>query len=521
LKDGVKMAGKRRGEDIVSAITIEHLGEIGALYLLKPIAEALGVREAVDAVAPTPQGIEGFTCGQVIEQLVLNRIEAKYPLHKIEEWAEKKGIEHFFQMRPEHLNSKIIGQSLTAIADHLTEIAGLIFPRIRAHVRLDLRQAIWNTTVVSFEEAPEDYDERGFFDRDYDSDGPKNKKSAALELLYTAREGIPLTYRLQDKKLTGKKRALPDFDTLRQETEVKDFVVLGNRTLLSKANLAEMQRKKIHFLGPLSFQEKELILSFPETAFNPLDCAAAKNEVLSAVDTYLEFEDKEEKHLLRAIVVKSEKLSHAQKKTVARDINYFTGWLARLDAQIQKGVLKDRDKVEERLLDAFRQEPKMRSLIKVDLTGEDGNLQLRWQVDSEKQTKDQVLKGKYVLVTDLEQMDYGAADIITLYKTLHKMEARYREVRNNIKVEPDLFQSDDHVRSLAFVYMLALMIYSMIDEVCQRQEIATCARNLIERMERISIVDLKYGGRRIRQVSNLEKDKLRIFSLLNLKTPEI
>ena len=35
LKDGVKMAGKRTAGDIVFAIKIEHLGEIGALYLLK------------------------------------------------------------------------------------------------------------------------------------------------------------------------------------------------------------------------------------------------------------------------------------------------------------------------------------------------------------------------------------------------------------------------------------------------------------------------------------------------------
>jgi len=49
---------------------------IGSLYLLKPFLEAIGVREVVDQIVPMQRDVDDLTHGEVLEQLVINRLDA-------------------------------------------------------------------------------------------------------------------------------------------------------------------------------------------------------------------------------------------------------------------------------------------------------------------------------------------------------------------------------------------------------------------------------------------------------------
>jgi len=54
---------------------------IGSLYLLGPFLQTLGIREIVDRILPMELNVKGgLTHGQVIEQLVLNRLNDPCPL---------------------------------------------------------------------------------------------------------------------------------------------------------------------------------------------------------------------------------------------------------------------------------------------------------------------------------------------------------------------------------------------------------------------------------------------------------
>jgi hypothetical protein len=62
---------------------------IGSLYLLKPLLEKLSIREAVDGVVLMQRDVGGLTHGQVLEQLIINRLDAPCPLVDIEYWAHE------------------------------------------------------------------------------------------------------------------------------------------------------------------------------------------------------------------------------------------------------------------------------------------------------------------------------------------------------------------------------------------------------------------------------------------------
>jgi hypothetical protein len=61
-------------------IEIVTMKTIGSLYLLKPFTGAFKIREIIDRIIPMQRDVGGLTHGQVIEQLVLNRLTAPSPL---------------------------------------------------------------------------------------------------------------------------------------------------------------------------------------------------------------------------------------------------------------------------------------------------------------------------------------------------------------------------------------------------------------------------------------------------------
>lgn len=58
----------------------------------------IGIREAVDRVIPMQRDVGGLTHGQVIEQLIINRLDAPCPLVDIVYWAHERSIEAFYDI---------------------------------------------------------------------------------------------------------------------------------------------------------------------------------------------------------------------------------------------------------------------------------------------------------------------------------------------------------------------------------------------------------------------------------------
>jgi hypothetical protein len=68
----------------------------------------------VDRIVPMERDSGGLTHGEVIEQLVLNRLNDPQPLVHIEDWAEHTGILELCHIRPEQLNDDRLGDALEA-----------------------------------------------------------------------------------------------------------------------------------------------------------------------------------------------------------------------------------------------------------------------------------------------------------------------------------------------------------------------------------------------------------------------
>lgn len=90
--------------------------------MLKPFVNALCIREIIDRIVPMERDAGMLTHGEVIEQLVLNRLNAPCPLVHLEDWAEATGILELYHIRPDDLNDDRLGSALDAIAPYTADI---------------------------------------------------------------------------------------------------------------------------------------------------------------------------------------------------------------------------------------------------------------------------------------------------------------------------------------------------------------------------------------------------------------
>ena len=76
------------------------------------------------------------------------------------------------------------------------------------------------------------------------------------------------------------------------------------------------------------------------------------------------------------------------------------------------------------------------------------------------------------------------------YKSRFIVESRIRNLKSDIKVRPLFLQNDERIGSLVFVIILALMVYSILETLCRRENINITSRTLLEIFGKLSLIKL-------------------------------
>jgi transposase len=458
-------------------IEIATIKTIGSLYMLKPFVNALCIREIIDRIVPMERDAGGLSHGQVIEQLVLNRLNDPCPLVHLEDWAEATGILELFHIRPDELNDDRLGRALDAIAPYIADIEEAIVLGVLSRFgKIDTDQILWDLTSFYFEG---DHDDSEMIRFGYNRDQKKDKKQAVVELNVTAKEGIPLAHRLLPGNASDQKEALKNLETLKKRLKKKTFLIIGDRALFTKPNLAGLIGKKIDFAGPLAGKDKEFVLSFPEEQFQPLTYTTAKGKGgYSAIDTTYSFEHDGGYYTCRAVVVKSDDLYEQQRKTLDKNLKKVDAELQKINGHLNVRKYKNVDYVADRVKKMLASQSCYGKLFHVVLDGKEGALTLTWEYETELLEQQYRLLGKYVLATSLDKKTHDAEQVLEAYKSRHRVEDQIRTTKSTLKIRPVFLQSDERIKSLVLVMIIALIVYALIEYVCKegaRCSWTTCA----------------------------------------------
>jgi transposase len=501
-------------------IRLDETKVIGSLYLFKPLLEKLGLKEAVDTVVPMQRDIAGgITHGQVLEQLIINRLDAPCPLVDIEYWAHERCVEAVYGIPSEKLNDDRVGRALDAMSEYTSDIEDIIVLKALSHFNIDPKLILWDTTSFYFEG---DYDASELITLGYSRDQKKDKKQVVVELNITAEGGIPLAHRILPGNASDRTEAVQNLDKIKSKLKNRDMVVIGDRAMFTKENMVTLLDKKISFLGPSCAMEREYILSVPDNLFTPLryTTSGGKGGYSGVEIDHHSFTHKGKEYWIRTLVVKSEDLFRQQQKTLVRQLGVIEARLQEITEQLNNRKFKDKTYAAGQIEKAFSRHKELRHLFNINLEGSDGQLSLTWGYDRVAIDEENRLLGKYMLVTNLNQKDYDADQLLELYKSRHQIESRFRSLKNDLKIRPIFLQSEERIKSLILVNILALLVYSLLEWICQRNKLATSGRDALDIFRLPTIVTLTFQGQTIRQIGNVSSQAEQVMAVMKLGPPD-
>ncbi len=70
----------------------------------------------------------------------------------------------------------------------------------------------------------------------------------------------------------------------------------------------------------------------------------------------------------------------------------------------------------------------------------------------------------------------------------YQIESRFRALNNNLKIRSLFLQSEERIKSLILVNILALLVYSLIEWVYQQKRLATSGRDALDSFRSPTII---------------------------------
>jgi transposase len=140
-------------------------------------------------------------------------------------------------------------------------------------------------------------------------------------------------------------------------------------------------------------------------------------------------------------------------------LDRLTGRLEEIQGMLNTRRYKRRDYAWSQIEKGRRGNP-AKSLVDTELTGDDGNLELSFQVNKEKLAQAEARDGRYLLGTN--GFDRSPDQILTRFKKQEVVERRIKVVKGPIRIRPVFLQKEERVEGLVFVAMLALLGYTIL-----------------------------------------------------------
>lgn len=454
---------------------------VGALPLVVPILERLGVAGIVDRACPM-RGRASLSHGEVIAALVANRLTAPTPLYDVAGWANAYGTNEWLGTPGALLNDDRLGRALDALAPRLHEVASAVALAAIGSFGVDAARLHWDFTSVAFGGAYRDQDPdapRIGFGHSSDHQGHRRQLKVAHA---TTASGIALFGRVVDGSRHEGTETGGLLEGLRALAAPKRLLLVADSALVTKANLAAADGAGIRFVSrlPRSFGYEADALARDEGQWQPLRYCPESSQRLPAArrprfrgaEASIEVigPDKVTRSFRVLYVYGSEEAGAAQAsraKVLARAEEALAGVTRGLEAKPRQ----DPDKVERRVAAALakgRAGRWLRTEIRCDA---DNNVSLRWWRDLAAVADAERRDGLYALVTNLGPRQCSANRLLGLYKDQALSERAHHFLKGPLAVRPVFLKSNRRAAALLGVCSIALLVYGLI-ETELRQAIA-------------------------------------------------
>jgi len=496
------------------SIVAKSTKNVGGIALIKPLLDALGLREAVDRYCPMDRN-RGITHGQAVEVMVMNRLTSPTPLCYVEDWARLYALEEACGIEAGRVNDDRLARSLDALSQRMEEVEADVALRAMTKYKLDPEVIHFDTTSLYFEGA---YDESEIVRLGYSRDQKPDKKQVNLALDVSGKEGVPLCHISYQGSTPDPKMVIDNMRRLKTRLKPNHFIMVGDRSTITAGLVGLLLDNSLDFLGALRMTRplQKLVASIPDDEYKPVEYRGGTE--YRTCEQVINLNHAGRRLTVRGIVVWSRKKAEKDRQRRERHVKKLFEKLMIVEAKLNRGRYKRRAYVEKRVKALLTS--KYGSLVKVRLEGEeDGGLKMAVCRDEEALQRASRLDGKYILATSL---DWQPSRLIQTYISRYVVEARIRNMKSRLAVRPVFLHKDERIQALVAVTVLALMVYSILEVLARRSEmVKMTARRLFFHFQKLVLVKLiMKDGERVNVVEDITRFQGEVLDRLSLPWPE-
>ena len=473
----------------------------GAFAVVLPLARRVGVAAVIDLICPIG-GQALLTHGEAVEVLILNILDSQLrtPLYKLDRWAADKHLELIYGQPAQCWNDDRFGRALDAISGHIAEIETAVVSVALQQFKIDARRIHWDLTNVTFADARE---ESELVCRGY-GNGRLHDRQVQVSLNATGDSGIPVRH----ETLAGSANQTPlgpgILGDLQQRLGRCDLVIISDRAGFSYDTIAAYRRAKAHFVGPLQVREPQQAVmdaaaldNFGELSYRSMNAPDDASRAWPTTLTVGARDDRKPRHEVDALVIHTDSRAREAVKERDKHIRRARERLAYISDRLNAGRYARADYARGQLEKAVP--PSVADIVRWELVGIDRALSLLYWIDEKALEAAIAVQGRYILIYDLPG-EPTPDEIFGMYKDQHQIESRFRNLGTDLAIAPIWLQKDNRVAALVLVFVLALIIYTLLELCSVRAGLEgdkyhkLTARALLERMRGIHLQVVQARG---------------------------
>jgi transposase len=511
------------GEALVSQTT----RKVGALPVVYPILESLGLRETVNGLIRKRADVD---LGRVAAWLTLNRLLAPQPLCWVKRWAGSTVLPEFLDTPVSKLYDNRLGRALDALHPLLGEIWARVAVRAIRTYQVDLSIVHWDITSFFFEG---EYKDSELLRRGYSRDKRPDAKQANLGMDVSDKDEIPFLYWLLPGNRQDNQTPVPHVKALKTflaRPELADLrvrpVIVSDCKMVTPEAVFACHDHHLFYLGSLehnddvcavmrSVSEKEF--SAHELSYRPKRQQGRRTPFVPYQGVFrpITFTLDGRTVTDRALVVWSAGKARLDQQKGKTYLKRLLNDLAFKQSWMKKKRYTNRDYIVRCVDGALRGNP-ARQWVDVEITkAPDGRLGLRFQINRERLAAARTLEGRYILATNAQHL--SANDMLRIYKGQDKIEKAYRTTKGPLRVRPVFLRTDERIEGLVLFTMLALLVRSILALQCRRAGLSFTVDRVLAEFASLDAIDSTFcDGSRRRVIGDLSAEQEQVLNALQL-----
>jgi transposase len=492
----------------VDRVTCEQPRPAGHIHVGLQFWKRLGLDDILGALGFAPR-LVALTCAMTLNRLIHPAAEYAMP-----DWFRSTALADLLGIDFARLPDDPLYRHLDRLHPHRAAIESALAERERSLFDLDETILLYDLTSTYFEGKAEQNPKAK---RGYSRDHRPDCKQVVVGLVIN-REGFPRAHEIfegntQDRQTLGAMLGLLE----RRVGLVAGSTVVVDRGMAFAENIAELRRRKLHYVVAAGPKERDRLLGEFETAEgfeevvrrpSPRNPGQKKSSVRVKAH-------RTEKELL--ILCISQERVEKDRAIRAKQEGRFLKDLAKVQARIEKGRLKKEVKIGEAIGRLKERYPRVARYYALSFDATTRRLtsepdELRREVAAR-------LDGSYLLRTD--RPDLTAEEAWRIYAALTRAEGAFRCMKSPLCERPIFHHLEHRVESHIFLCVLAYHLLVAIETTLLRQEIHSSwatVRDLLATHQVVTIVlpTDRDGVLRIRRGATPEADHKVLYEALGV-----